>query len=368
VRIVHLLAYYGDYFGGIQSSVGEVSRRQAALGHEVTILTSDKFGRRQAVNGVPVRRLQTTFEAYRVPFTLQLPFALGHEACDVLHVYLPLPWFDVCAALKKYMNPSTKLIVSIRNFLPNPTSVASRVAIALHDQLTVRTAICAADAVVFTNEQFASALPYPVPHAKMFVVPNGVDTEVFHPDAAYAYDPQQVLFVGRLIPEKGLEVLMRAMRRVRAEMPNMRLIAVVSDYYRQTEYLKRVLNLDEGFLSVKSGLPLPELARLYRDSAVFVLPSIGLESFGNVLLEAMASGCPVVGTDLPGPAGLIQAGSRFDVGTVVPRGDVDALARAIVQEATDNGPARRARIVEYVQGQASWDTITRELVAVYERC
>jgi glycosyltransferase involved in cell wall biosynthesis len=368
VRIVHLLAYYGDYFGGIQHSVREVSRRQTAWGHQVKVLTSDMFGRRRCVDGVSVRRLKTAFEAYRIPFTLRLPFALGSERCDVLHVYLPLPWFDICAALKKQMSPRTKLVVSIRNFLPNPTSVASRVASAIHDQVTVRSAVRAADAVVFTNEQFASAVPYPVPHEKRFIVPNGVDTQVFHPDEEYAYDATQVLFVGRLVPEKGLEVLMRAMRRVRRELPQLRLTAVVSDYYHQTGYLKRVLSLDDGFLTVLSRLPLPELAQQYRDSAVFVLPSIGLESFGNVLLEAMASGCPVVGTDLPGPAGVIQAGSSLKVGTVVPRGNAEKLARAIVHEVQNNGPERRARIVQYIQSQASWDTVTREIAAVYERC
>jgi glycosyltransferase involved in cell wall biosynthesis len=368
VRIVHLLAYYGDYFGGIQHSVGEVSRRQAAWGHQVTILTSDKFGSSRTVDGVPVRRLKTTFEAYRVPFTPQLPFTLGSEACDVLHVYLPLPWFDLCAALKKRMSPRTKLVVSIRNFLPNATSVASRVAIALHDRVTVQSAVGAADAVVFTNAQFAAALPYQVPREKMFIVPNGVDTQVFRPNSEYAYDPKQVLFVGRLIPEKGLDVLMGAMQRVRAKIPDMRLTAVVSDYYHQTAYLTRVLSLDDGFLSVKSRLPLAELAQLYRDAAVFVLPSVGLESFGNVLLEAMASGCPVVATDLPGPAGVVQAGARFDVGTVVSRGDIEALAGAIIREAQGNSAARRARIVEYMQSQASWDTVTKDIMCVYARC
>ncbi len=368
MRISHLLAYYGNYFGGIQYSVGEVAKRQLNLGHKVEIISSDMFGSRTVVENVPVKRLKTLFEIYRVPFAPSLPFTLLKEQCDILHVYLPLPWFDLCATAKKKLHPNTKLILSIRNLLPNMTSMGSRIGALIHEKITIKIAIDKADAVIFTNEDFANSLPYDIPREKKFIVPNGTNTDVFYPDKDFSYNPNQVLFVGRLVPEKGLDILVDAVKLAKKELPEIKLIAVVSDYYRQTDYLNKILNLDENFLEIRSGLPLNELAQLYRNSAIFVLPSIGLESFGNVLVEAMASGCPVISSDLPGPRGLVESGSPYDVGSVVPRNDARALANAIIRELERNNHERRRKIAKFASMRASWDTITKQLISVYENC
>ena len=182
MRILHALAYYGNYFGGIQHSVNEVTKRQRSLGHDVKIVTSDMFGSSDLVDGVPVRRLKTALEVFRVPLMPSLPFVLAREDYDVLHVYLPLPCLDMVAAFAKRIRPKVKLVLSIRNFLPNPTSVVSRVAGSVHDNFTINVAIRTANAVVFTNRQFASFVPYHVPEAKLFIVPNGVDTQTFAAD------------------------------------------------------------------------------------------------------------------------------------------------------------------------------------------
>jgi glycosyltransferase involved in cell wall biosynthesis len=326
------------------------------------------FGSGKAVDGVPVRRLRTLFEAYRVPFTPSLPFALLKENCDVLHVYLPLPWLDLCAAFKKKLSPETRLVLSIRNLLSNTATLSARTAGSIHDGITIKAAIDVADAVVFTNMDFALSVPYEIPREKMYVVPNGVDLEMFRPNEGFAFRPNQVLFVGRLIQEKGLEVLMRAMRLVAQEIPDAKLFAVVSDYYHQKDYLKRVMSLDTGFLEIRSRLPIQELAQLYRDSALLVLPSIGLESFGNVLVEAMASGSPVIATDLAGPRDLVQSGRDFNVGSVVPRNDAEALAKAIISELRSNGFYRRKNVREFVESRASWDAVAKRLISVYREC
>lgn len=368
MRILHALAYYGSYFGGIQYSVNEVSKRQLRLGHDVKIITSTMFGEGKTVDGVPVKRLRTLFEAYRVPFTPCLPFALLKENCDVLHAYLPLPWLDLCAAFKKRLSSETRLVLSIRNLLSNATTLSARTAGRINDGITIKAAIDVADAVVFTNRDFALSVPYEIPREKMHVVPNGVDLEMFRPNEEFAFRPSQVLFVGRLIPEKGLEVLMRAMRLVVEKVPEAKLLAVVSDYYHQKDYLKRVLSLDTGFLEIRSRLPIQELAQSYRDSAVLVLPSIGLESFGNVLVEAMASGSPVIATDLAGPRDLVQSGHDFNVGSVVPRNDAEALANAIVSELRSNDPDRRMNVRKFVESRASWDAVAKRLISLYREC
>jgi len=292
--------------------------------------------------------------------------ALLKEDCDVLSVFLPFPFLDICANVRKRLRPRTKLVVSIRNPLPEPKNLAGIIASHIHDKLTVRIAIESCDALVFTTKEFPLSLPYETPKEKMFVVPNGVDTEVFYPRPDYSYDRNQILFVGRLIPEKGLDILLRAMRIVRQEFPEIKLVAVGSDYYDHRGYRRLILALGEGFLELKSNVPSDELARLYRDSAVFVLPSIGLESFGNVLMEAMASGCPVICTDFAGPKSLVTSGRSVPVGSVVPKGVVEELSEAIVHELNNNKKERREKIREFAVSKASWDLAARQLIEVYE--
>lgn len=368
MKIVHVLAYYGNYYGGIQHTVREISRRQRSLGHEVSILTSDRFSAGNLIEGVPVRRLKTPFTAFRVPFIPRLLPALLTEDCDVLSVFLPFPSLDVFAAMRKMLRPRTKLVVSIRNLLPNAENLADLIATNIHNKFTIKMAIDSCDALLFTTKEFPRSLPYEIPEEKMFIIPNGIDIDTFQPRPDYSFNRNQILHVGRLIPEKGLEILVRAVRIVREDFPEMKLVAVGSDYYGQQGYKQKVMALGDGFLDLRSNVSNAELARLYRESAVFVLPSIGLESFGNVLIEAMASGSPVICTDLPGPKDLVTSGRAVPVGTVVKKGGVEELSEAIIHELHNNKKERRKKIREFAASKASWDSVTRRLIEVYEKC
>ena len=111
-------------------------------------------------------------------------------------------------------------------------------------------------------------------------------------------------------------------------------------------------------------LPAPALVELYKASDAFVLPAL-IETFGIVLIEAMAAGLPVVTTDAPGCRDVIREGRD---GMMVPHGDTDALARAM--ERLLNEPSLRHDYAARAAARAAefdWDSVVGRYVALYER-
>ena len=168
------------------------------------------------------------------------------------------------------------------------------------------------------------------------IVPNGIDVDRFRaPAARPAAMPDQsrfVLFVGRLEPRKGVDRLIRAMTIVQAHTPDARLVIVGDGPDRGAlEALAREAGIGATFAGrVPDGL----LPAYYRAADIVCSPALGDESFGIVLLEAMAAERPIVATRIDGYAELLaQAGSA----RLVAVDDAAALAREI----TD--PARRSR-------------------------
>lgn len=134
-----------------------------------------------------------------------------------------------------------------------------------------------------------------------------------------------VLAVGRHVAQKGFDLLVRAWQVVSAELPDARLRIVGDGPLREeTRALARELGVDDRIEWVD---PTPRIEQHFRDAAVFVLPS-RYEGMPLALLEAQALGVPSVAFDCPtGPAEILSG----DTGRLVPPGDFDALAKAMVE-------------------------------------
>ncbi|OYT49379.1 hypothetical protein B6U83_02280 [Thermoplasmatales archaeon ex4484_36] len=134
------------------------------------------------------------------------------------------------------------------------------------------------------------------------VIPNGVDTDRFRPRSGirlFDGDPV-ILYVGRLVPKKGVDNLILAMRNVLKVHRKARLIIVGKGALQKMLRSEAKLAGVESSVSFLGYVPDEELPYIYNSADVFVLPSITGESFGIVLLEAMASGLPVVATRVGG--------------------------------------------------------------------
>jgi phosphatidyl-myo-inositol alpha-mannosyltransferase len=206
------------------------------------------------------------------------------------------------------------------------------------------------------------------PDFEMKVIPNGVDVEVYRPGHTpirhLRDDNLNILFVGRLEKRKGLGDLLRAYRALSSRVPQSRLIIVGDGPLRGRveSYISRHrLNnvVMAGFVpdSVKP--------RYYASADVFCAPATGAESFGIVLLEALASGVPVVATEVPGYMSVLEPGR--DSITVPPK-NWRELAASLVILARDG--ELRSRLADYAVGKASrysWKLVASEVVEVYKQ-
>jgi teichuronic acid biosynthesis glycosyltransferase TuaC len=201
---------------------------------------------------------------------------------------------------------------------------------------------------------------------KVLVLPVGVDGERFRLGPAAGRHPDQVLYVGWLNYNKGIDVLLQAMALLRRRDVRVRLLLVGGAAYRNTrlqeEELRRLassLGLD-GSVTFLGGRPQDEVARLMAESALLVLPSRA-ESFGAVLVEALACGTPVVATRCGGPEDIVRDG----LGLLVPTDDPLALADGIeemLRRRTTYAPddLRREALSRF-----SWDRVVDEIHSAY---
>ncbi len=177
-------------------------------------------------------------------------------------------------------------------------------------------------------------------------------------------DRPNLLFVGRLEPRKGLDQLLHAFTILKATRPHLRLYVVGDgpDRDRAEALLPAGLRTDVVFLG---RVDQDELPRFYASCDLFVAPALGGESFGIVLIEAMAAGRPVVASDIPGYASVITDGVT---GRLVPPRDPEALAATIgtLLDTPATAAALAAAAAEHVE-RYDWAAVAERARAVYER-
>jgi len=200
---------------------------------------------------------------------------------------------------------------------------------------------------------------------KVHVVSGPVDTTLFRPGESADKVRPYVLCVSRLERGKGLPILLRAFRGILDEMPGIELCIVGDGKERPNlESLSRRLGLGDGvvFAGEHRGR---SLAERYRKAAVFVMPS-RREALGNVMLEAMASGVPVVSTDCGGSGDLIEPGVT---GILVPVDDWKKMAesalRVLRDERLADALARAGR--QKVTSEYSSDAVYQRIDDIYAR-
>ena len=201
------------------------------------------------------------------------------------------------------------------------------------------------------------------------VIPNGVDGSIFTRSVnGRRATPGQILFAGAVRPIKGVDVLLKALRLLVDRGADAKLVLVGEAYYgayRQEEIrlgqMVSSLDLNDRVRFVGKQTP-RELVVHMQESAVLVLPSRA-ESFGVVLVEALACGTPVVATRCGGPEEIVNE----QVGVLVPPEDPEALAqgiRHVLDHRTDYDPARlRAHALE----NFGLDSVGRRIEDLYNR-
>ena len=217
-------------------------------------------------------------------------------------------------------------------------------------------------AAVIANSEGLRDLALQTDDLPIGVIPNGVDTEEFAPAEAFTAPGPRLICVSRLIERKGIDYLIRAMPAVIERHPRATLsILGEGNIKEQLDELVRSMGLSEA-VSLPGRVAHEDLPARYREADVFVLPSKN-EGMSNTVLEAVASGLPVVGTTVGGNDALVSDG---DNGFLVPPEDSAALAEAILRVAESPESAREmGRRSRRIAETMSWRQVAEKYAALY---
>ena len=205
------------------------------------------------------------------------------------------------------------------------------------------------------------------------VIPNGVDTLKFNPAVkgisiresyGIRHEPV-VLFVGRAFPMKGLQYLICAAHQVLEELPETKFLIVGGGFgIEEYVYLCERLGIRNSFV-FRARVPEEDIPRYYAASDVFVLPSIAGENLPITILEAMASGKPVIASNLSGIPEEVEDGSS---GLLVQPRDVTQIADAIIKILSNEELAQEMgkRGREIVETKFTVDRMVKQTLDAYE--
>lgn len=223
---------------------------------------------------------------------------------------------------------------------------------------------------------------YPEHAAKFRLLMNGTDTDFFHPaDGQRSPELQHLLegrnagrfiaFVGRVVEDKGVHVLLEAFAQIAPRFPDLTLLVVGSSFFggaATTDYQRRMAKQAEPLRDriLFTGFLGQDLVRqIYCASELVIVPSIWNDPCPLVVLEAMSCGTAVIASDVGGiPEMIVNA----DVGTLVPPGSADRLAAAIAENLDDAAglKQRGSAARDYVLAHHSWGRVVKELAGHVE--
>jgi len=200
------------------------------------------------------------------------------------------------------------------------------------------------------------------------IIPSGIDyarfAEETPPMPNLMDNKRNIVFVGRQEQRKGLPYLIEAFAKLKAEMPETRLIIVGPDGGIRPACERYIEENNVEDVIFTDFVAEDDLPRYYRSGDVFCAPNTGHESLGLILLEAMASGVPIVASRIPGFAAVVNDGEH---GILVPPRDSDALCVALKRLLSDAGMREEmGRAAALHARNWSWDEVSSEVLAFYE--
>jgi glycosyltransferase involved in cell wall biosynthesis len=200
---------------------------------------------------------------------------------------------------------------------------------------------------------------------KFNVVPNVVDTTLFHPErnGSKRVQENRILFVGSLSPMKGMPFLLQALAHLQTKRQNWQL-DIVGDGSARGEYERMVMKLGLTAKVIFHGLrSKPEVAEFMRKADLLVLPSL-VETFGVVAAEALAVGIPVLATRCGGPEEFVTD----EVGLLIPPGNTEALLNGLDYMLNHFEKFKSDQISSYAAERFSLQRVGEKLNKIYSEC
>jgi glycosyltransferase involved in cell wall biosynthesis len=371
VRIVQVSPFFYPHTGGVESHVRTLVREFARQGHDVTVITSQfrrDLPREETFEGYRIVRTPSAGPVLNTPIDYGTRAAVRNQPADVVHLHYPPPLTSFFATRGLVGRPTpTCLTYHCDLDLPG---FAGRIAARAYQRIFLPPTLRRVDRIIVHTRSYGITSAS-LRGRELSVIPSVVDLERFRP----GLDPgalrsglnlegkRVVVFTGRLVPHKGVDVLLDAMTDLPADV----VLVLIGSGPRLSGLRSRARRLDleerVRFCPDVSDHDLPLYLAL---GDVFVFPSENrLEGFGLAVAEAMAAGLPVVTADMPGVREVIEPGVEGLLAEPLLAHDVAEKVRRLLDEpalARRMGAAGRRR-AEQRYGLA---TVVGQLLTLYE--
>ena len=350
LRICHLGKYYPPAPGGMEAHVQTLARAQAECGARVQVFCVHHFPGPAQVDRdskVVVVRFRRLASAAKIDLCPGLLARLANLNADLLHVHVPNPTMILAALLAK---PKTPMVVTYHS-----DHVRQRIRAALFRPLESRF-YRKVDRILATSPSYVGGSAFLQSQSdRLMILPHGIDARPFlEPSLEDRQEASRIrrqyqgplwLACGRLAYYKGLVHGIRALTKVRGTL------LIVGDGPERPRLETEVQGLGLERRVIFLGT-VPRVAPYYHAAHALWFPSNARsEAFGLVQLEAMASGCPVINTDIPN-SGVAWVSRHLETGLTIPMNDAGALADAARCLLVEPGlrdrlaAAARARVVQ----------------------
>ena len=356
MNVVHAAKFYPPVPGGMERVVCDLCEGTADEWNVTVVAASDQVNTvSERLGNVDVVRVAAFGRPASLPLCPSLPWHLAKRHADCLVLHEPNP---IAGAALWLHQPAKHLVIWHHSDVLRP-----RWALPTYTRFVQRALYRRADCVVVSSPTLAARSPLVRSARRVAVIPFGIDLRRFaRPDPLHPRVEKLVsqsarpraLFVGRLVYYKGVHVLLEAAR----DWPGS--VVIVGDGPLEAELRDRADALGIADRVHWAGrVADDELPSYYAAADIFVLPSIApTETFGVSQVEAMASGVPVVSTNLP--TGVPWVNQDGVSGLVVEPRDAGALSTALIALARD--PGLRARLGEGARRRARADFSRERMV------
>lgn len=359
MRVALITEYYYPHLGGVVEHVHHFARELRRRGHHADIITSRIPGAPERDGVIRIGRslpwyINGSYSRITVGRGVrsEMRRVLRDGEYDLVHVHSPLTPVLPLLAIEEAEVP---VVGTFHTYFDRSVGYEMLRGFFQQRLNMLSAAIAVSQSTIVALERYFDA--------DWRIVPNGVDTTVFHPDAPRPAempgDVPAILFLGRFDPRNGLGTLIDAFRKVRARGRRARLV-IVGDGPLRSHYL----SLANGHPDIAFvGPVLDQRPGYYAHADIYACPTTKA-SFGITLLEAMACRTPIVCSDILGFRDVVVHGREA---WMVPSSDAEALSNALVHLLDDEPLRRRLGAEGYDRARAyDWTAVTDQVLGVYD--
>ncbi|MFX1519413.1 MAG: glycosyltransferase family 4 protein [Promethearchaeota archaeon] len=383
MKIAQVSVYYHPaMIGGIEWYIRNISKELVKRGHEVHIFTvNSKDGKAlgpadEIFEGVYIHRLPLLFDkSYRLKFWPTLLLHILRTKFDIIHVYDYLTTHAMLVSLLTLLKDvrTVLMIYDVHHLVPR--RAIKYIPLALFDKYFSRLILRRYDRLLIrTSLLIGPILKMGAKKEQLVITPSGIRSESLKEYDGNAFrkkydiDGRIILYLGRLHPMKGPQVLIKAIPHIIQEVSAAKFVFVGPDqinYEKDLKNLSKKLHVEDHVFFLGPIYDIKEKMQAYASCDVFVLPS-GYEGFGQVLVEAMAQGKPIVATNAGSIPNVV---TNRKEGFLVNYGDHRDLASRIKQlllspelaRALGNEGRKKAREYTYEELAVNLERVYLEL-------